>query len=98
MEGRTGSHVACDMLRTSEGRIADGAFVITGHWEEGREERAREKERKKEEMAVANPVSLLFPRRRRSGAMRCLALLIMTSLLYIKKKPRHVPPWHRSSR
>ena len=35
----TGSHVACDMLRTSEGRIADGAFVITGHWEEGREER-----------------------------------------------------------
>lgn len=47
MEGRTGSHVACDMLRTSEGRIADGAFVITGHWEEGREERAREKERKK---------------------------------------------------
>ena len=63
--------MACDMLGTSEGCVADGAFVITGHWEE--EER---EEREREAMVVANPVSLLFPRRRRSGAMRCLALLI----------------------
>jgi hypothetical protein len=28
---RTGSHVACDMLRTSESSVTDGAFVVTSH-------------------------------------------------------------------
>ena len=38
--------MSCDMLRTSEGCIADGAFVITGHWEEGREESERERKKR----------------------------------------------------
>ena len=28
---RTRSHVSCDMLRTSEGSVADGAFVVASH-------------------------------------------------------------------
>ena len=35
---RTGSHMACDMLRTSESSVTDRTFVVTGHVGGEREE------------------------------------------------------------
>ena len=76
-KGLTGSHVPCDMLRTSKGCVADGALMITGHLEERRRRRRRRGWSSVSfELQFRNLSSSLTLDDVVSGAASCLALLI----------------------
>jgi hypothetical protein len=61
VEGLTGAHMPCDMLRTSESSLANGTLVITSHVEVSCSRLQKKKNRDEKRQKIADLTGLLTP-------------------------------------